>query len=82
MEGPSASVQSPRLYACSSLPAVGSPPLTKPCAPLCLQHDGVGPKFFDTIKATQDGSCQDPVNFSLWQGLACLLGAGQKQLYH
>ena len=43
-------------------------------------HDGVVPQFYDALRATQDGTCEDAVNYSLWQALLCLLGAGQNPL--
>lgn len=36
-------------------------------------HGGVSPQYFNVVKSNLDGSCEDPVNFSMWQALLCLL---------
>lgn len=41
--------------------------------PVAYPHSDGSVGHFDAVKATQDGLCEDAVNFSLWQALLALL---------
>ncbi|PSC72103.1 hypothetical protein C2E20_4505 [Micractinium conductrix] len=38
-------------------------------------YDGTYYKYYDVVRVDRGGTCRDAANFSLWQGLLCLLAA-------